>query len=274
MNVAQHRWPRGGTHRRPNAGAFMRWVLEWSPQVRILYTAVDTPVPGTHGGSVHVFELCRALGEIGHEVHLVAPPGAAAAADETPRRHHISRPPRFLEWSCVDQVRAIGERVKPDVVVDRFYTFGGAGIWAARKLGTPAVLEVNSPARPYPGSWRDRLDRLSLIRPVDRWRRRVLAWSDAIYTTSAYLVPPEIQDAVTVVTNGVDTLRFRPGPVPTGPLRCVYAAVFGRGMVRKTSWSLLVCASRVGFICRSRVLAMVPVSLRRAVWLTALVCPT
>ncbi len=96
----------------------------------------------------------------------------------------------------------------------------------SRPLGIPAVLEVNSPARPYPGSLRDQLDRVSLIRPIDRWRRRLLDWSDAIYTTSAHLVPPEVQAPVTVVTNGVDVDRFAPGPISEGRLRCVYASSF------------------------------------------------
>ena len=196
--------------------------------VRILYTAVDTPIPGTHGGSVHALELCRALSEIDHEVHLVAPTGNHVAFPHLPRlrRHHITRPPRFLEWSCDDLVRSIAMRMKPDVIVDRFYTFGGAGIRAARRLGIPAVLEVNSPARPYPGSLRDQLDRLSVIRPIDRWRRCLLDWSDAIYTTSAHLVPPKVQAPVTVVTNGVDVDRFAPGPISEGRLRCVYASSF------------------------------------------------
>ncbi len=196
--------------------------------VRILYTAVDTPIPGTHGGSVHVLELCRALSDLGHELHLVAPTGerGTSVLEEGLHRHHVTRPPRFLEWSCDDLVRSIAERVRPDVLVDRFYTFGGAGISAAQRLGIPAVLEVNSPARPYPGSLRDQLDRLSVVRPIDRWRRRLLDWSDAIYTTSAHLVPPDKQASVTVVTNGVDVDRFCPGPVPEGPLRCVYASSF------------------------------------------------
>ena len=114
--------------------------------------AVDTPVPVTHGGSVHVLELCRALSDVGHEVHLVAPAGEdlVVELDQGISRHQLPRPPRFFEWTCVGQVQAIAARVRPDVIVDRFYTFGGAGIWAARKQGTPSVLEVNSPASVVP----------------------------------------------------------------------------------------------------------------------------
>ena len=206
----------------------------WEVSVKILYTAVDTPIPGTHGGSVHAQELCRALARRGHTVHLIAPPGispngtaSAAAAGDGLHLHHVRQPPRFLEWAAVGKVRELATALSPDVVVERFYTFGGAGIWAAHSLGLPAVLEVNSPARPFP-SLRDTLDRLTLVRPVDRWRRRLLRWSDAVYATSRHLVPPEMQGSVTVVTNGVDTERFRPGPArPTsGPLRCVYVSSF------------------------------------------------
>ena len=204
--------------------------------LRILYTAVDTPIPGTHGGSVHALELCCALARRGHDVQLVAqePQGRPSSPNsfgqvfkkEQVEVVWVKRRRRFLEWSAVNEVKRIAEQVQPDVVIERFYTFGGAGIWAAHQLDLPAVLEVNSPARPYPGSWRDRLDRFSLLRPVDRWRRQQLAWSDGIYATSTHLVPPEQQDSVTVITNGVDPEMFYPGSTVEGPLRCVYASSF------------------------------------------------
>jgi len=188
-------------------------------------------------------ELCRALARREHDVYIVAPQALTPGADASDGRSlgaggggaaqvHIVRmktPGRFFEWTAVNDIRRIAERVHPDVVVERFYTFGGAGIWAAHMLGLPAVLEVNSPARRYPGSWRDRLDRLSVVGPIHRWRRRQLAWSHGIYATSKHLLPPELQESVTVVTNGVDTARFRPAATlrePGGPLRCVYASSF------------------------------------------------
>ena len=188
-------------------------------------------------------ELCRALVRRGHDVHIAAPEGQTSPDDASAVRStestlsgdsqlqivRVPRPRRFLEWTAVRDIQRLAERVRPDVVVERFYTFGGAGIWAAHRLGLPAVLEVNSPARRYPGSWRDRIDRLSIVAPVQRWRHRQLTWSDAIYATSTHLLPPELQDSVTVVTNGVDTGRFRPAPSCAetgGPLRCVYASSF------------------------------------------------
>lgn len=200
--------------------------------MKILYSAAGTPIPGTHGGSVHALELCRALARRGHEVHLAALPASAGADAELDGvlLHALRRvvPLAQLEWTAKGALRSLIKQLQPDVVVERFYTFGGAALSAAHALGVPAVLEINSPARDYPGSLRDTLDKLTLVRPVDRWRRRQLRISAALYTTSRRLVPPDQQDRATVVVNGVDIERFRPGPetADTGPLRCVYVSSF------------------------------------------------
>jgi glycosyltransferase involved in cell wall biosynthesis len=203
--------------------------------VKILYVAVDTPIPGTHGGSVHVQELCRALAHRGHDVHLIAPrpvgSAAVASSDDSISNditvHRVKRPLKFFEWTAVRKVRALALALSPDVLIERFYTFGGAGIWAAHSLDFPAVLEVNSPARPFVG-WRDRLDQATFVQPINRWRRRLLSWSDGIYSTSRHLLPPEIQDSVTIITNGVDVERIRPGPPRAvgDALRCIYVSSF------------------------------------------------
>ena len=58
--------------------------------MKILYVAVDTRIPDSHGGSVHVQELCRALGQRGHEVHLLAPKGESELSpDESDGNHSI-----------------------------------------------------------------------------------------------------------------------------------------------------------------------------------------
>jgi glycosyltransferase involved in cell wall biosynthesis len=181
---------------------------------------------------VHALELCRALARRGHQVHLAAlASGAGAASDlDGVELHPIDRalPVTLLEWTAAGELRELIVKLRPDVVVERFYTFGGAAVNAAHSLDVPAVLEVNSPARDYPGSLRDRLDKLTLVRPVDRWRRRMLSRCAAIYTTSRHLLPPQLQDEATVIVNGVDVERFRPGAgsAGDGPLRCVYVSSF------------------------------------------------
>lgn len=200
--------------------------------MKILYSAVGTPIPGTHGGSIHVLELCRALSRRGHEVHLAALRSSGGADGDLDGvvLHPLRRllPVTLLEWTARRPLRRLVDTLQPDVVVERFYTFGGAALTAAHAAGVPAVLEINSPARDYPGSLRDTLDKLTLVRPVDRWRRRQLAISAALYTTSRHLLPPDLQDRATVVVNGVDIDRFGPGAeaADTGPLRCVYVSSF------------------------------------------------
>ncbi len=202
--------------------------------MKILYSAAGTPIPGTHGGSVHALELCRALARRGHEVHLAAlrPPSSDAAEGplDGVQIHYLRRflPVTLLEWTAGRAIRSLIAKIRPDVLVERFYTFGGAAIAAAHRAGVAAVLEVNSPARDYPGSLRDTLDKLTIVRPVDRWRRRQLERCAAIYTTSRHLIPPELQDSATVIVNGVDIERFTPGPETrdTGPLHCAYVSSF------------------------------------------------
>lgn len=201
--------------------------------MRVLYVAAGMPIPGTHGGSVHAMQLCRALARAGHEIHLAAlegEQGLAAAADlEGLHMRRLRRAPLAqLEFIAAAQVQRIAEAVRPDVLVERFYTFGGSGLLAARRLGIPAVLEVNSPARTYPGSWRDRLDAVTLVRPIDRWRRWQLRAAVGFYATSAVLLPEPLQAQVTVIVNGVDCDRIQPGsPAPDeGPLRCIYVSSF------------------------------------------------
>lgn len=202
--------------------------------MRILYVAAGTPIPGTHGGSVHALQLCRGLAAAGNEVHLVAqaPDRAArptAVLDDVilhalPRRPLLAQ----LEWTLWRQVRRIARQVRPDVVIERFYTFGGTGLLAARAIGVPAVLEVNSPARPYPGSLRDRLDALTLVRPIHRWRHWQLGTACRYYSTAAVLLPEGLRQRTTVVVNGVDCQRIRPGAAlpDSGPLRCVFVSSF------------------------------------------------
>ncbi len=202
--------------------------------MRILYVASGMQIPGSHGGSVHALELCRALSRAGHEVHLTSlppdnPVDAAVDLDGVLLRPLRTRPliEQFdmFHWR---EVKRMAGQIGPDIIVERFYTFGGRGLIAAVQLGLPAVLEVNSPAMPYPGSLRDRLDALTLIKPIDRWRQWMLGQARRYYATSELLLPERLRDRTTVIVNGVDCRLFKPGePAPdTGPLRLIHVSSF------------------------------------------------
>lgn len=200
--------------------------------MRVLYVAAGIRVPGSHGGSVHALGKCRGLVLQGHEVHLAALPGEQGSA---PRDLggvvlHPVRPAPLeqLQFTRYRQVRRIARQVRPDVIVERFYTFGGSGVLAGRKLGVPVVLEHNTPARPVPGLLRDRLDALTLLRPIDRWRQWQLRSAVAHTVNVAVLITPAMEPEVRVIGCGVDCNAFRPGtPVPDGgPLRLVFVSSF------------------------------------------------
>jgi glycosyltransferase involved in cell wall biosynthesis len=66
------------------------------------------------------------------------------------------------------QVRAQIKRLKPDIVMERYYNFSGAGVRAAQGEHIPVVLEVNAPMLDPTGSRKDIADRATL-----RWMTRM-----------------------------------------------------------------------------------------------------
>ncbi len=127
------------------------------------------------GQAVHIRALQRAFEQEGHEVHEVSlvarRPDAPAPAPETvpadgagrdgrepekgagSRWGWVTRMPRFArelaEYAYGGLARSrivgAGARFDPDFLYER-YAFGNvAGVLAARRLGVPLVLEVNSP---------------------------------------------------------------------------------------------------------------------------------
>jgi glycosyltransferase involved in cell wall biosynthesis len=131
------------------------------------------------------------------------------------------RPPlgaRQLRWARGGAVKRIAERLRPDVIMERYYNFGGEAILQARALNARAVLEVNAPIVDHPGSSKALLDRALLVRPMRRWRERMCAAADLIVTPSAAILPPSTPIAkVLEVEWGADTDRFRPGAAGTLP---------------------------------------------------------
>jgi glycosyltransferase involved in cell wall biosynthesis len=182
--------------------------------VRILYCAIDQEVPGTKGGSVHVGAVAEGLAALGCDVHVLVGEGEAGF----PRGsvHWISmRPPlgrHELRWARAHAVRTIAERLRPDVVIERYYNFGGEGMLAGRAVGATTVLEVNAPVIDYPGSAKARLDRALIIQPMRRWRERICALADLIVTPSAAILPADVpRERILELEWGADTTRFRPG---------------------------------------------------------------
>ncbi len=183
--------------------------------MRILYAAIDQPVPGPHGGAVHVTSVAEGLAARGHEVHaLVTRPHGAGMDDPSAVHWHAMPPPlglRQLRALRASAVERLARRLRPDAVMERYYNFGGEGILAARRLGVFTVLEVNAPVIDYPGSPKARLDRLLLVQPMRRWREWQCRHADLIVTPSARILPAGVpRTGVLEIEWGADTTRFHP----------------------------------------------------------------
>lgn len=152
--------------------------------MKILYLAPNIPVPGTHGGSVHVASVHRALSRQ-HEVLLLArrgstEPGALAFGfGNSPPMQYL------LPAYYISRILAATRRFRPDVIYERYSAFG-LGVALGRILGRPSVLMT--------------LDRDAS--PLSfRYSSRIVATSDSF-------VAPRYRHKLRLVHWGVDPERF------------------------------------------------------------------
>ena len=121
----------------------------------------------------------------------------------------VSMPPplgnRRLRLLRSGAVLRTARALRPDVVIERYYNFGGEGLLAARRLGALAVLEVNAPVIDHPGSAKQWLDRLLIVQPLRRWRDWQCRVADLIVTPSARILP----DHVPAVARAADRMGRR-----------------------------------------------------------------
>lgn len=203
--------------------------------LRILYCAIDQTVPGTRGGSVHVAAVARGLAALGHEVHALVTPGGGPFPSGSVNWIGMTPPlgARELRWARTRAVRNLAKRIRPDVVIERYYNFGGEGIAAGRAVGATTVLEVNAPVIDHAGSLKARLDRALIFEPMRRRREWMCALADVIVTPSAAILPPSTpRGKVLELEWGADTDVFTPDAPGTpafqrpAPVVAIFAGAF------------------------------------------------
>ena len=188
------------------------------PGLRLLYVALDQRVPGTLGGSVHVEAVAQGLAKLGHDVHVATQPGGPWP--EGAAHWHAMGPPlgrQQLRWARTAAIARLARETRADLIMERYYNFGGEGVLAADRAGIPAVLEVNAPIVDFPGSAKEWIDRALIARPMERWRNRLCRLTSLFVTPVGDIVPPWIErDRILEVEWGADVDHFRPGA--TGPV--------------------------------------------------------
>ncbi|MFM7679941.1 MAG: glycosyltransferase family 4 protein [Roseiflexaceae bacterium] len=192
--------------------------------MKILYVASGIPVPGNLGGSTHAIEVARGLHERGHDVHVVA----VSNEHHTDLRHLI-RPavhhihgvtihhidiPKPLSLVATPTIVSLARRLQPDIIMERYYNFAGAGMLAARLRRRPTLLEVNALIVDPPSIRKRQIDD-RLGGPMRRWATQQCRWADAIVTPLHTTIPAEINRARIHETPwGADVERFTPRTTP------------------------------------------------------------
>jgi glycosyltransferase involved in cell wall biosynthesis len=206
--------------------------------MKILYAAIDQTVPAPLGGAVHVEAVARGLAARGHEVHVLAGRGAGGFPSNGAIWHEMGPPlgRRALRLLRAPRVVELARTIRPDVLIERYYNFGGEGVRAAQTVGALTVLEVNAPIIDHPGSTKRLVDRALLFEPMRRWRDWQCRAADLIVTPSTRILPTWVpSERVLRIEWGADVDRFRPGaPGPTpytrrpGRLVAIFAGAFRR----------------------------------------------
>ena len=185
--------------------------------MRLLYVAAGIEVPGTHGGSIHTWEVAHGLAELGHDVHILAcrphhpqPDRCPNAAVGNRIQFHYSNLPKALSLAAYPTIAALVRRLAPDAVIERYYNLGGAGVLAARRCHVPILLEVNALIVDPPAVFKRRLDD-RLGGPLRRWAVWQCRAAARIVTPLATTVPAEVDRArIVELPWGANVERFAP----------------------------------------------------------------
>lgn len=127
-------------------------------------------------------------------------------------RHYLRDFKILLEqWRKAGEEEAILRRERPDIVLTRFDDNTLSILWACRRLGIPAVLEINAPDRDEIAGEYHQLP--YFIRLFSN--HHALALADGAFTVSEEISAPiraraEAGKLVWTIPNGVDIARFDP----------------------------------------------------------------
>jgi glycosyltransferase involved in cell wall biosynthesis len=189
--------------------------------MRILYHH-RTLGDGAEG--IHIREMVAAFRELGHEVKVFALVGEGQPSwvDKSSRWALVKK--LIPEWSLeLAEIgynsiarRAVARAIRefrPDFVYDRYNLYSTAALAAARRAGTPALLEVNSPVA-YERSQYE-VHPLRFPRVAFYYERRTFQMADHVFAVSTPLKEHIVEtanvpsDRVSVLPNGANPDYFK-----------------------------------------------------------------
>jgi starch synthase len=166
--------------------------------MKILYVAPGINIEAMHGGAVHTWEVSQGLKELGHQVHLIVK-GNRKVKATTQHKEGVSiyqvlkwLPAKLLQWAAFPKIYKVTRKIKPDIIIERYYNFGGGGILSAHLLNIPSILEVNSPVIDHPGSAKALIDALLIFKPFKRWREALCRWASKVITPLPSILPVSV----------------------------------------------------------------------------------
>ena len=184
--------------------------------MKILYCAIDQVVPGTKGGSVHVRAVAEGWRRSATRCTSWSQRGAGGFPPGAVHWHEMAPPlgsARLRLAQRGPRGARLARALRPDVVIERYYNFGGEGMRAAaacgalvgprgQRAGHRLPRLAQAPARPRAARRADAaLARLAVPRRRRRSSRRAGRSCRRGCPTSAS----------SRLEWGADTDRFRPG---------------------------------------------------------------
>jgi glycosyltransferase involved in cell wall biosynthesis len=192
-------------------------------RVAVVCTDPGVPVFGRKGASVHLQAVLAELVSAGHEVHVAAPrlEGRPPAGLRLWPLPPVTGRDAARERSARDSDAAVAtvlDRVRPDLVYERYSLWGSTATAWAGAAGVPSVLEVNAPLPQEQATHRflaDRAGAEAVAVAALSAATAVVCVSDAVADWArAVSRHPE---RVHTEPNGVDVDRVRPAPRPVTP---------------------------------------------------------
>lgn len=184
--------------------------------MRIVYIGGET-YPGDNGGSVHFGEVATGLVRLGHSVLAVVPYEPGRPVRETRPGFDIIRVRMKLK-NRTFPIAALAawkhvRRFKPDLIMERFVSFAGAGSCMARRWGIPLVLEVNSPHTDEL-IYRLNINNKLMAKLLRWWRDTQFSRATVALSTLPTLVPAAYRDRFIRVEWAANCAAFDRASIP------------------------------------------------------------